>query len=290
MNRVYLSLGSNMGDSFFYLISAINNINKLPKTKVSNISKFYSTKAWGFTEQADFLNCCIEIYTDLLPYKLLKKINIIESDLDRTREKHWGPRTIDIDIIFYSNLYINDPKLTIPHKYYKQRNFVLIPLLDIIWNKASIISYIDKESKGEYKKYHYPKKIAISACLLGDNVKYNGGNNYSKLFSKLLDVKYVKICPETSGGLKSPRAPSEIIEDRVFSKNNEDLTKEFILGAEKTLKIITNNNIDIAIMKSKSPSCGYGQIYDGSFSNSLKEGNGITVDLLVKEGIKIIST
>ena len=290
MNRVYLSLGSNMGDSFFYLLSAINSIDKLPNTNVSKVSKFYSTKAWGLTNQADFINCCIEIYTELLPYKLLKKINIIESDLDRTRELHWGPRTIDIDIIFYDKLEINDPKLTVPHKYYKERNFVLIPLLGIIWDKNLVIPFINKETKGEYTKYIYPKKIAISARLLGDNVKYNGGNNYNKLFAKILDIKYVKICPETSGGLKSPRVPSEIKSHKVFSKNGEELTKEFQLGAEKTLKIINNNNIDIAIMKSKSPSCGYKEIYDGSFTHSIKEGNGITVDLLLKDGIKIIST
>ena len=290
MSRVYLSLGSNMGDSFYYLLNAIIRLNNLPSTRVSSISSFYSTKAWGVTDQSDFLNCCVEIYTELSPYKLLKKINEIESDLERTREIHWGPRTIDIDIVFYDELVLNNKKLTVPHKYYKERNFVLIPLLDIIWNKNLVIPFIDKKTKGEYKKYSYPKKIGISACLLGDNVKYNGGNNYSSLFGKLLNLKYIKLCPEIAGGLKSPRVSSEIVNDKVLSKTGEDLTKEFLLGAQKTLKVLTENRVDIAIMKSKSPSCGYEKIYDGSFSNILKEGNGITVNLLLENGIKIISS
>lgn len=290
MSRVYLSLGSNLGDSFYYLLNAIIEINKLPTTRVSKVSSFYSTKAWGLTEQPDFLNCCIEIYTELLPYKLLKKINSIEADLERTREIHWGPRTIDIDIIFYDDLFIHSNRLTIPHKYYKQRNFVLIPLLDIIWNKSLVIPFIDKKTKGDYKKYIYPKKIGISACLLGDNVKYDGGNNYNSLLAKVLNLKYVKLCPETSGGLKAPRVPSEISNNRVFSKNGEELTEYFLIGAKKTAKVLLENRVDIAIMKSKSPSCGYGKVYDGSFSKTLKEGNGITVDLLIQEGIKIIST
>lgn len=290
MSRVYLSLGSNMGDSFYYLLNAIVKLNNLPSTRVSKISSFYSTKAWGVTNQPDFINCCLEVYTELLPYKLLKKINEIESDLERTREVHWGPRTIDIDIIFYDKLILSDKKLTIPHKYYKERNFVLIPLLDIIWDKNLVIPFIDKKTKGQYKKYIYPKKIGISACLLGDNVKYNGGNNYVSLFAKLLNLKYIKLCPELSGGLKSPRVPSEIVNDKVLSKNGEDLSKEFLLGAQKTLKVLSENRVDIAIMKSKSPSCGYEKIYDGSFSNRLKEGNGVTVNLLLENGIKIISS
>lgn len=290
MSKVYLSLGSNLGDSFYYLLNAIIEINRLPTTRISKVSSFYSTKAWGLTEQPDFLNCCIEIYTDLLPYKLLKKINSIEANLERTREIHWGPRTIDIDIIFYDNLKINDNKLTIPHKYYKQRNFVLIPLLDILWDKSLALPFVNKETKGDYKKFIYPKKIGISACLLGDNVKYDGGNNYTSIFAKVLNLKYLKICPETSSGLKAPRVPSEIKNDRVFSKDGEELTEFFLLGAKKTAKILLENRVDIAIMKSKSPSCGYGKIYDGSFSKILKEGNGITVDFLLQEGIKIIST
>ena len=146
MSRVYLSLGSNMGDSFFYILNAISKLDKLDMTKVTKVSKFYKTKAWGYKEQDDFINCCVELETKLLPYKLLSEINEIESKLQRVRKLQWGPRTIDIDIIFYDDLRIESEKLTIPHKYYKQRNFVLVPLLDIIWDKKQIIKYIDKKS------------------------------------------------------------------------------------------------------------------------------------------------
>ena len=94
MSRVYLSLGSNMGDSFYYLLNAISKLDKLDMTKVTKVSKFYKTKAWGYKEQNDFINCCVELETKQLPYKLLSEINNIELSLNRIREVHWGPRTI----------------------------------------------------------------------------------------------------------------------------------------------------------------------------------------------------
>lgn len=89
MNKVYLSLGSNIGNSFYYLLDAISMLDKLEQTKVNKISKFYSTKPWGNLNQDDFINCCIEIDTKLLPYQLLKKINWIEGLLGR-KEKCFG--------------------------------------------------------------------------------------------------------------------------------------------------------------------------------------------------------
>ena len=289
MSRVYLSLGSNMGDSFFYILNAISKLDKLDMTKVTEVSKFYKTKAWGYKEQDDFINCCVELETKLLPYKLLSEISNIESNLQRVREVHWGPRTIDIDIIFYDDLRIESEKLTIPHKYYKQRNFVLVPLLDIIWDKKQIIKYIDKKSFNDLEEYKYPKKIGISACLLGDNIKYNGGNNYTKLYVQTLKLDYLKVCPETLVGLPIPRVPSEIKGDKVFSKIGDDLSEEFEVAANKTLERIKKYGVDIVIMKSKSPSCGYENIYDGTFTGNLIKGNGRTVDCLLKNGIKIIS-
>ena len=289
MSRVYLSLGSNMGDSFFYILNAISKLDKLDMTQVTRVSKFYKTKAWGYKEQEDFINCCVEIETKLLPYKLLSEISNIESNLQRVREVHWGPRTIDIDIIFYDDLRIESEKLTIPHKYYKQRNFVLVPLLDIIWDKKNIIKYIDKKSFNDLEEYKYPKKIGISACLLGDNIKYNGGNNYTKLYVQTLKLNYLKVCPEMLVGLPIPRVPSEIKGDKVFSKIGDDLSEEFEVAANKTLERIKKYGVDIVIMKSKSPSCGYENIYDGTFTGNLIKGNGRTVDCLLKNGIKIIS-
>lgn len=289
MSRVYLSLGSNLGDSYFYLLNAINSINKLANTRISAVSKFYKTKPWGILDQNDFINCCVEIETNLLPFKLLSEINNIERTLDRTRTVHWGPRTIDIDIIFYDDLRIQSENLIIPHKYYSQRNFVLVPLLDIIWDKSLVLKYIDKLTKGELELYNYPKKIAISACLLGDNVKYSGGNNLNLLFCNKLKHNYIGVCPEVLGGLTTPRAPAEKIGSSVFTKDGTNVTKEFELGAKLTLDLIKNNNIDIIILQSRSPSCGLGKIYDGNFNKNLIDGNGITVDLLLKNSIKIIN-
>ncbi len=130
----------------------------------------------------------------------------------------------------------------------------------------------------------------ISACLAGFNVKYNGGNNLNEEIKKLFDdKKAIVFCPESAGGLKNPRVPSEIIGDGVFSQELKDVTFEFKLGAEKSLHLFIENNIKKAIMKAKSPSCGKGQVYDGTFSHTLISGNGVTVDLLLENGIEIIT-
>lgn len=135
-------------------------------------------------------------------------------------------------------------------------------------------------------------KVLISACLLGDNVKYSGGNNLRPELIKLLEkynVKIVKVCPECFGGLSIPRVPSEIKEDKVFSKEGKDVTEEFLKGAEKTSKIVKENQVDFAILKERSPSCGISYIYDGSFSGKIIQGQGITVRKLNEENIKIFS-
>lgn len=279
-----------MGNSFFYLLSSINKINKLENTRVSKVSKFYKTKAWGKLDQDDFLNCAVEVYTKLLPMELLKKINEIEAYHNRERKVHWGPRTIDIDIIFYSKLTIENEKLIIPHKEYKNRNFVLIPLLDIIDDTTKLVRYINKKSLGELKVYNYKKKIMIGSCLCGNNVKYNGKNNYSKLFMDLVkDVSYLPVCPEVIGGLPIPRKSSEIKGHKVYSIDNVDLTDEFLKGTEKVKALAKKHDIEIAIMKEKSPSCAYEYIYNGNFEKKLIQGMGMTTRELVKLGINIIS-
>jgi TrpR-related protein YerC/YecD len=137
--------------------------------------------------------------------------------------------------------------------------------------------------------FHKPV-IAVSACLLGINCKYNGQNNYcEKLKEFLKDYEIIKICPESFGKLPIPREPSEIKGDCVYSKSGIDVTSEFALGAKKALDRIRKNGCTIAILKANSPSCGKGTIYDGTFTNTLVSGDGITASLLQKEipGIKI---
>lgn len=134
-------------------------------------------------------------------------------------------------------------------------------------------------------------KYIVSSCLLGDNCKYNGKNNYNeKIVEFLKDKEYIKVCPECLGGLPTPRVPSEIINDKVINKEGIDVTKEYELGARKTLLIVKDNNIDCAILKSKSPSCGCGFIYDGTFSKTLIKGNGVTTKLLKENNVKIINS
>ena len=135
-------------------------------------------------------------------------------------------------------------------------------------------------------------KVLISACLLGDNVKYSGGNNLTPELVTMLEkynVKIVKICPECFAGLPIPRVPSEIREDKVFSKDGWDITEEFLSGAEKTYQIAKRKRVDFAILKERSPSCGSSFIYDGSFSGKVIQGQGLTAKKLSKENIIIFS-
>ena len=135
-------------------------------------------------------------------------------------------------------------------------------------------------------------KVLISACLLGDNVKYSGGNNLTPELVTLLEkynVDIVKVCPECFAGLPIPRLPSEIKEGKVYSKDGRDITEEFLSGAEKTYQIAKIKRVDFAILKERSPSCGSSFIYDGSFSGKVIEGQGLTARKLSKENIIIFS-
>ncbi len=133
-------------------------------------------------------------------------------------------------------------------------------------------------------------KIIVSSCILGNNTKYNGGNNYNPLVERLKE-KYIiiPICPEVMGGLGIPRIPSERINDRVINKNGDDVTNNYLLGLDKVLKLIENEEIKYAVLKDGSPSCGSKSIYDGTFTGNKIHGMGITAEGLSKLGIKIIT-
>lgn len=130
--------------------------------------------------------------------------------------------------------------------------------------------------------------ILVSACLLGENCKYNGGNNKNEKVIELgKDHKLIPICPECFAGLPIPRVPSEIKDGKVFSKNGDDLTEEFFDGAEKALYVAEESGCTVAVLKERSPSCGFGKIYDGTFSANIINGNGIAAQLLYDNGIMI---
>lgn len=132
-------------------------------------------------------------------------------------------------------------------------------------------------------------KILVSACLLGENCKYSGGNNKNEAVLELSKKHtLIPVCPECFAGLPCPRPAAEIKNSRVYNKLGEDVTQEFFDGAEKTLYVAEEAGCQIAILKERSPSCGFGKIYDGTFSGRLIDGNGITAQLLYEHGIRII--
>lgn len=118
-------------------------------------------------------------------------------------------------------------------------------------------------------------KIAVSACLLGENCKYNGGNNYNKkLVDFVKDHEVIALCPEVLGGLPTPRLPAEIVNGLVKQENGKSVDDEFKKGAKKALDTVKKNKVDLVILQSRSPSCGVNNIYDGSFTGKLIEGRG----------------
>ena len=134
------------------------------------------------------------------------------------------------------------------------------------------------------------EKVLVSACLLGVNCKYNGGNNFDEdILEYLKDKEIIPVCPEIFGGLTTPRPPSEIINDKVLNNEGVDVTANYNKGALETLKLARRLNVKKAILKAKSPSCGEGKIYDGTFSNTLISGDGITTRLLKENGIEVIN-
>ena len=134
------------------------------------------------------------------------------------------------------------------------------------------------------------EKYIVSACLIGKNTKYNGGNNKNdKIIEFLKDKEYITICPEVSGGLSIPRVPSEIKKDKVINKEGKDVTYEFNLGSNKEIERVKEFGATKAILKSKSPSCGVNKVYDGTFSNTLIDGDGIFTKELKKLGIEVLT-
>lgn len=131
--------------------------------------------------------------------------------------------------------------------------------------------------------------ILISACLMGINCRYNGESEIVKELEELKN-KYnlIPVCPEIYGGLKTPRNPAERVKDKVLTNNGEDVTEGYAKGAEEILKLAKFYDCKYTILKERSPSCGFGRIYDGTFSKTTIDGNGVTADLLAKNGVKII--
>ncbi len=131
--------------------------------------------------------------------------------------------------------------------------------------------------------------ILVSACLLGINCRYDGSGTADDKVMQLLEKHHcIPICPEQMGGLSTPRLPAELQGNQVKTVCGEDVTQAFINGAEEVAKLATLFKCTYAILKERSPSCGYGQVYDGSFSGQLIEGSGLTAKRLEAMGLTIL--
>ena len=141
---------------------------------------------------------------------------------------------------------------------------------------------------GESEECHL-EKLLVSACLLGTPCRYDGKSKPCDAVIALCSrFDLLPVCPEVMGGLPTPRIPSEIQGDSVRMRDGTDVTENYRLGAQKALEIAQKNGCTTAILKEKSPSCGKGAVYDGSFCGVLVSGDGICTQLLLKNGIRVL--
>jgi len=131
-SKVYLALGANIGDREGYLKRAVQEISLIRDSKLDAVSKIYETEPVGYIDQPKFLNMTVSVFTSLTPIDLLRQLQTIENHLGRLKDIHWGPRTIDIDILLFGSVEVHLPELDIPHPRMFERAFVLVPLRDII--------------------------------------------------------------------------------------------------------------------------------------------------------------
>ena len=132
-------------------------------------------------------------------------------------------------------------------------------------------------------------KVLVSACIMGSNCKYNGKNNVNiRAINFLKDKDVISICPEVLAGMKIPRSCAEIVNGRVVDENGNDVSSEYDKAVSIALSKIKNENIDLVILQSRSPTCGVNQIYDGSFTGKLISGMGLFAKELKQRGYKVI--
>ncbi|TLP48804.1 2-amino-4-hydroxy-6-hydroxymethyldihydropteridine diphosphokinase [Cohaesibacter sp. CAU 1516] len=129
--EAFISLGGNIGDPSIAIEDALTALANKPGVTVTTRSRFYRTPPWGKTDQSEFVNACAGVKTTLTPTELLKTCLEVETSMGRVREERWGPRIIDLDILTYGDVTMDDPDLTLPHPYLTERAFVLVPLKDI---------------------------------------------------------------------------------------------------------------------------------------------------------------
>ena len=133
------------------------------------------------------------------------------------------------------------------------------------------------------------KKILVSACLLGENCKYNGGNNYNGAVADYVKGREVlAVCPEMLAGMGCPRTPIEIVDGVLMDRNGKNVDQAMRKAVEMAMDLIKNENVQCAILQSRSPTCGVNQIYDGTFSGKLIDGSGIFAQALKEAGYQVL--
>ena len=132
-------------------------------------------------------------------------------------------------------------------------------------------------------------KILISTCLTGVPCRYDGRSKDAKVIEKYPDIDFICVCPEVMGGLPTPRNCAEGLGNKVIDNQGNDVTKAFIEGANKALKVALDNHCQVALLKAKSPSCGNGLVYDGTFKGKLIAGDGIFASLLKENDISVFT-
>ncbi len=152
----YLALGSNMGEAKINIDTAVAALNLVPGIKVERVSSYYITKPWGVEDQPDFVNACVQVETNLSPQALLGVCLGVEAGMGRVRSVKNGPRVIDIDVLLYNDICINTAELVLPHPRMKEREFVLVPLLDIA-NDGKVLNFDIKKALSELKNGNIDK-------------------------------------------------------------------------------------------------------------------------------------
>ena len=322
MNPVYLEIGCGKGQFACEIAKKNPNFNYLAVEKVANVIVSAAERAKRENiPNVRFVKCGAEYLECFIPEKSISGI-FLNFSCPFPKNAYAGHRLTNHQFLaIYKRLMIDGAEI---HQKTDNRNFFEYSVEELskfgftIKNisldlhnsdfKDNIITEYESKFIAQgvpiYRLEAYLKKpgtegfdaskasnkenVLISECLLGIDCKYNGKANHLYTLDKLKEkFNLIPVCPECLGGLPIPRNPSEIKEKRVVTQNGNDVTEQFEKGAQSVLKLAQIFNCKKAILKSNSPSCGYGKIYDGTFSHTLVDGVGVTANLLSKNNIII---